>query len=378
MVNEKQLPFVSIIVPVYNRAALIKDCLNSLMNLDYPKKKLEIIVVDDGSTDASIEVIKSFRNLAPNIITLLSSKRKGSASARKLGISHAKGEIIAFTDSDCRVDKYWLKELIKYFQNLKVGAVAGKTIYSGPKNYISKILERKSIQITYYYALHRKVTLEYAPTCNLAVKKEILKMTGEYGKDFFHGGDDIDLGVKIKNLGYKIALARKAVVYHERTAKKNILSIIKTLILYGKADFILQLKYPWKKQRVFPPPLFIFFYLVIMIPFLPRYYLLLPLKYLLIYILVDYSLIFLTRSRNLYEYTAGSAVNYNPLEYLSSFLIKATYDLGIFLKKISKFKLTPTYFIVDDRTLYNLRKSNKKEIFVNMLVFIIIFLTTKK
>lgn len=380
MEKRSGLPTVSIVIPVYNRENLIKDCLSSLINLDYPKEKLEIIVVDNGSTDGSPEIVKRFRNSETNI-KLLFTKRKGSASARRLAISHATGEIIAFTDSDCRVDKEWVKELVKNFQDQKVGIVAGRTQYYGPKNYISKVLERKGFKITYFYALRKKLKLQFAPTCNLAVKREVLKIIGEYGENFSHGGDDIDLGVKIKTSGYEIALAKGALVYHTRETRRNLLSTIKTIISYGKADFILQLKYPSRRKLTFPPPLFIFFYLLlftaIIAPFSSLHYLLLPFSYLLLYILFDYSLIFFTRCKNLYEYTAGSAVNYNPIEYIVSFLIRCAFDLGIFLKKITRFELSSTYFIVDDRTLHNLERNKKKEILVNLLNFVTILISLK-
>ena len=104
-------PLVSVIVPVYNRGEAIGKCIKSLLAQEYPKKKLEIIIVDNNSNDKTKDTIKKYP------VKYLLEKEKGSYAARNKGIEHAKGEIIAFTDSDCIADKQWVSCLAEGFED---------------------------------------------------------------------------------------------------------------------------------------------------------------------------------------------------------------------------------------------------------------------
>ncbi|MDO8623481.1 MAG: glycosyltransferase family A protein [archaeon] len=100
-------PLLSVIIPQYNEEKDISDCLKSLENQTY--KKIEIIVVDDGSTDNSLELIKNFSKK----IKILQQNHKGPGEARNLGAKNAKGEILIFVDADMMFDKDYLKYLVK-------------------------------------------------------------------------------------------------------------------------------------------------------------------------------------------------------------------------------------------------------------------------
>ena len=105
------LPSISVIIPVYNRSHDITGCLDSLCRLDYPKEKLEIIVVDDASTDktpvaASCYPVKLIRN----------QKNRQAPYCRNLGAQKANGDILTFIDSDCLADRKWLMELVPAFK----------------------------------------------------------------------------------------------------------------------------------------------------------------------------------------------------------------------------------------------------------------------
>ena len=95
----KELPSVSIVIPTLNRKNRLQTCINSLLNLNYPKSKVEIIIVDGGSLDGTIEMLKTeFSN-----VRIVIDKREGISYARNTGGKIAHGEIIAFTDDDCVV-----------------------------------------------------------------------------------------------------------------------------------------------------------------------------------------------------------------------------------------------------------------------------------
>jgi len=108
---DKLNPKVSVVIPTYNRVEDLKKCLDSLREQSLKKGEFEIIIVDDGSTDGTAEFGRSLFEKNSEHIHYCYQKNKGPASARNLGVRHAKGEIIAFLDDDCRAKKVWLEEL---------------------------------------------------------------------------------------------------------------------------------------------------------------------------------------------------------------------------------------------------------------------------
>ena len=98
-------PQVSVVLATYNRKELLKECLESLFNQTYPKDRYEIIVVNDGSTDGTEEVLKEYAKKAPCIFKCFSQENKGVAAAMNLGIKNAEGDIVCFTADDCIADE---------------------------------------------------------------------------------------------------------------------------------------------------------------------------------------------------------------------------------------------------------------------------------
>lgn len=111
--QKKDKPFFSIIVPAYERPGNLDACLGALAQLDYPRDLFEVIVVDDGSRVAPEPIAKPYSEQMN--IRLLVQEHTGPATARNTGALQAKGEVLAFTDSDCSVDKGWLKVLAEAF-----------------------------------------------------------------------------------------------------------------------------------------------------------------------------------------------------------------------------------------------------------------------
>ena len=105
------LPFVSIIVPVLNSPARVKQCIESSLSQTYPKDKYEIIIVDNGSTDNTIRVIEQYP-----VKILVEKDIQTPYAARNKGIYHAQGEIIALTDANCSPQPDWIKEGITALQ----------------------------------------------------------------------------------------------------------------------------------------------------------------------------------------------------------------------------------------------------------------------
>ena len=224
--------FVSVVLATHNRKELLKECLKSLFNQTYPKERYEIIVVNDGSTDGTEEVLKKYAKKAPCIFKCFSQENKGPSAARNLGIEHAKGEIICFTDDDCIADERWIENLVKEFTNEKVGGVGGEIVAYNPKTSVEKYARMDQ---------ESAIRNSFLITCNAAYRKDVLESVNGFDGNLRYGGDDIDVGIKVKLMGYELKYAPDAIVYHKHRTTLN--DLIKQRYNYGVGEAILSKKY---------------------------------------------------------------------------------------------------------------------------------------
>ncbi len=124
-------PSVSIIIAARNEEENIGRCLRSMCGLTYPREKLEILVVDDRSTDRTAEIVRGFSAKSDSIRLITAHQPtdhlRGKANAVNQGMGASRGEIILFTDADCEVQPGWVEETVKYYRGKQVGIVAGFT-----------------------------------------------------------------------------------------------------------------------------------------------------------------------------------------------------------------------------------------------------------
>ncbi|MCD6227753.1 glycosyltransferase family 2 protein [Candidatus Micrarchaeota archaeon] len=130
-------PTVSVIIPVYNEEKEVGRCIESVLNLDYPKDKLEIIVVDDCSTDNSYQIAKQYEKYG---VKVLKTPKNGGCAAKtkNYGVRFANGEVLAFLDSDSFVEKDTLKKMLPYFEE-GVGAVTPAVRIWNPKTVMEQL-----------------------------------------------------------------------------------------------------------------------------------------------------------------------------------------------------------------------------------------------
>lgn len=216
-IDSENLPRISVIVPNYNSVDTIKRCLESLVNISYPKDKLEIIVADNNSTDGSRKIIDSF-----SVKLVLEKEIQSSYAARNKAVEEGKGDIFAFTDSDCIVDKSWLLNSLKYFENDEIGGIAGKIEGFKPITLEEEyqILRGAVDQTRTFKHSYRP----YAQTANAIYKKEVFEKIGGFEGRWISGGD-ADFSWRMQqDAKLKLVYADDCIVYHcHRTNSRAIL-----------------------------------------------------------------------------------------------------------------------------------------------------------
>jgi glycosyltransferase involved in cell wall biosynthesis len=201
--------FISIIIPTYNRLSILQKCLKALENQQYtlPITDYEVILVDDGSTDQTIEWLEQNQVNFPHV-RWFCQVHQGPAAARNLGIEQAKGETIIFIDSDLVVTETFLQSHAEtlnqaYKQSDQVftyGRVINTCNFNNPTAEPYKITD---------------FSAAYFATGNVAISRHWLLEAGLFDPQFqLYGWEDLELGVRLKNMGLKLIKCPDAVGYH--------------------------------------------------------------------------------------------------------------------------------------------------------------------
>lgn len=236
-------PTVSIVVPVLNGAATIKLLLDSLLEIDYPKPKIEIIVVDGVSTNQTRQMVTEYP------VKLLIEKKKGPNAARNTGIAYATGEIIAFTDSDCIVSKNWIIKAVGDFTDSSIGCVGGD-IRSLNDNFLSRYACNSVAPVIRLCKTRKELTrigpLVGCPVgCNMLFRRRALNEAGNFDEGVQYGFEEDELIDRVCRAGYKVMLDPQVTVWHKHRSKLR--SLLEQSFKYGKGTGKL-LKKPQKKQ----------------------------------------------------------------------------------------------------------------------------------
>lgn len=196
---------VSVVVAIYNEADNVEALLEALDRQSVPPA--EVVIVDDGSTDRSPELVENF-SASSFALELIRQANSGPALARNRGWRAAQGEIVAFTDGDCVPEPDWLEKLLIPFANHEVGAVGGTYRTLNPDNVLESFI---GLEIDYRYK-DVADTVNCHGTYNLAVRKRVLEEVGGMSEQYSKpSGEDWDMTYKISSR-YNIAFQREASV----------------------------------------------------------------------------------------------------------------------------------------------------------------------
>lgn len=196
---------VSFVVPCYNMKQTIGKCLNSMINQNFPKNRMEIILVDDASKDNSVSIARNVLGKSRiKYKILLNNRNMKIAFTSNRGIDAASGEFIAYIDSDAVLAKDWLKKTLLEMKDKKVGAVAG-FIKTGNPEYLWARLA--GYELEWRYAQLNSKYVDHVSTTNTLYRRralESVKRNGKYFDEKFHYGLDTDMSNRLRLRGWKL------------------------------------------------------------------------------------------------------------------------------------------------------------------------------
>jgi GT2 family glycosyltransferase len=229
MTTAATMPFVSVIVPVLNGRPTFEELLVALAGQFLPVRQWELIIVDNGSTDGSLELAEKFAQARPNA-RVVRENRPGPSAARNAGVRQSRGSILAFIDSDCLPSATWLEELVEGFADRTVWAAGGLLKSAPPTSITEAFSSRQGILNQEDFFKPRPYKPPFLLTANFTARRAVFDRVGLFDESL-HVGEDADLCWRILQAGGKLALVRGAIVAHRH--RSNLRSFARQMFLYG-------------------------------------------------------------------------------------------------------------------------------------------------
>jgi glycosyltransferase involved in cell wall biosynthesis len=214
-------PFVSVVIPVFNDIARLRECLTALEEQTYAGDRYEVVVVDNASRVQVRDELAPF----PHAIGEYEA-RKGSYSARNRGLTVARGEVLAFTDADCLPASDWIEEGVAALEaRPECGLVAGQV------RVVAKLPEAPTLveqyELVFGFPQPRYVSLGFGATANMFTRRAVIERVGPFSTDLESGGDR-EWGLRVKASGYEVCYAVAARVDHP--ARRTMGELIKKTV----------------------------------------------------------------------------------------------------------------------------------------------------
>jgi glycosyltransferase involved in cell wall biosynthesis len=226
---------ISVIIPTHNRINLLIDCLDSIFAQVYDRKKYEIIIVDDGSSDRTKEILTNVKT--DMHLGYFYQENKGQSAARNTGAKHAQGDILAFIDDDCIADGSWLENISSFFNNYTGAAACG---YDYLEPLLSPITNKTKAKKDTIKILSLKDLEHFLPAGNFAIKKQAFQEIGGFDESF-PIGEDIDINLRLLKEKLPVYSNSSLIITHRKV--ERICELFRRTYRYGLYSAALQKKH---------------------------------------------------------------------------------------------------------------------------------------
>ena len=220
---QQVVPCVSVIIPTRNRAQYLLRALESIQRQRYAHDKYEIIVVDNGSTDDTRQVVEALSENGTKEIRYVYDERAGLHIGRHRGAEVARGDILLYGDDDIIADEYWAAEIARRYQNGRIGAIGGKIVpkwEAEPPPWVETFRDYLSL-LDLGEGVQRLHSADCIYGCNLSIRRDVLFEAGGFNPDAlpqelvkYRGDGETGLMNKVLRSGYQLFYNPKAVVEH--------------------------------------------------------------------------------------------------------------------------------------------------------------------
>ena len=237
-------PFVTVVVCTYNGSKHIRQCLDGIERIDYPS--FEVLVINDGSTDETRSIVSEYQARNPLIELIDMPQNVGLSAARNEGMKRARGEVVAYIDDDAWPDPAWLSHLACSFLSSKHVGIGGPNIAPLESSLVADCVGHSPGGPS--HVLHSDFEAEHLPGCNMAFRREAIMAIDGFDTRFRIAGDDVDLCWRLQEQGGTLGFSPGAMVWHHR--RDSVRGYLKQQFNYGRAEGMLELKWPGKYNRL--------------------------------------------------------------------------------------------------------------------------------
>lgn len=229
---------ISVIIPTRNRAEFLAQALDSIASQSLECSAFEVVVVDNGSTDTTSDVVEEYRGSIPNLMGICAAE-PGLHNGRHAGMMAAKGEILVFADDDIEALPTWLESIAQAFQDSDVAMVGGNNypkFLEEPPLWLGKIWKRSDTQGYHFIPSLSVIEFTHAPKdispylvwgCNFSIRKDVLLQAGGFHPDGmpqelirFRGDGETHVSRFVEMSGMKCVFHAGASVYHKVTPER--------------------------------------------------------------------------------------------------------------------------------------------------------------
>jgi glycosyltransferase involved in cell wall biosynthesis len=248
---------ISVIVPVYNDPEGIRETLHSVLNQSSESKEYEVLVVDNGSTDATPEVIREFAADHQQVALRFEREIQGSYAARNRGIEASEGNILAFVDADMTMGEDWVAAVDRSMQTHEAPYVGCdvEVVIEGDETPVAQYSEANAFPVAEYMENDN-----FAPTCCLVTRRELFDEVGLFDERLVSGGD-VEFGQRVHRAGYEQRFEPNVVLTHP--ARDSVRSLASKMFRVGRGLRQLARYYPdrtssenkvWRRPSGYLPP----------------------------------------------------------------------------------------------------------------------------